>query len=400
MIRRFTPSRTLRLAACTALCTLLPTTLLAQQTSVTGTAGTTITMTELATFDGAWAMAFLPDGRALVTEKGGNMWLLNARGAKIARIGNVPVVKERGQGGLGDIIVDPDFANNGVVYLSYVERDADDDKRSGAVVERATLTLTSNGGALSDRDVIWEQFPKVTGNGHYGHRLAVSPDGHLFITSGDRQKFTPAQNMDMNLGKVLRIKTDGSIPEDNPFFGQSGVTNQIWSFGHRNPLGMDFDAEGDLWVHEMGPKHGDELNRIVRSENYGYPVVSNGDHYSGKEIPDHATKPVYEDPATYWVPAISPAGFVIYDGDLMADFKGDGFIGGLSSQALVRVVFDKDKIGAVSSSPSQSDRRSTIATEAERFEWGKRIREVEQGPDGALYVLEDNEGRLLKLTPG
>ncbi|GLQ24124.1 dehydrogenase [Algimonas ampicilliniresistens] len=370
------------------------------QTTVTGTAGTTLQMTELATFDGAWAMTFLPDGRALVTEQAGSIWLLNQSGAKIARIGNVPDVQDRGQGGLGDIIIDPDFATNNIVYISYVERDAENNRLSGAAVTRATLTLTSNGGTLSDGDVIWRQFPKVTGNGHYGHRMVISPDGYLFITSGDRQKFTPAQNMDMNLGKVIRLNRDGSVPEDNPFFGQGGVTNQIWSLGHRNPLGIDFDAEGDLWLHEMGPKHGDELNRVLRSENYGYPVVSNGDHYSGKEIPDHSTNPIYENPAAYWVPAISPAGFTIYDGDLFEDFKSDGFIGGLSSQALIRVVFDSDKIEAASDSPSKSDRRETIAAEAERFEWGKRIREVEQGPDGALYVLEDNEGRLLKLTPG
>lgn len=370
------------------------------QTTVTGTAGTTLQMTELATFDGAWAMTFLPDGRALVTEQAGSMWLLNQSGAKIARIGNVPDVQDRGQGGLGDIIIDPDFATNNIVYISYVERDAENNRLSGAAVTRATLTLTSNGGTLSDGDVIWRQFPKVTGNGHYGHRMVISPDGYLFITSGDRQKFTPAQNMDMNLGKVIRLNRDGSVPEDNPFFGQGGVTNQIWSLGHRNPLGIDFDAEGDLWLHEMGPKHGDELNRVLRSENYGYPVVSNGDHYSGKEIPDHSTNPIYENPAAYWVPAISPAGFTIYDGDLFEDFKSDGFIGGLSSQALIRVVFNSDKIEAASDSPSKSDRRETIAAEAERFEWGKRIREVEQGPDGALYVLEDNEGRLLKLTPG
>lgn len=370
------------------------------QTTVTGTAGTALQMTELATFDGAWAMTFLPDGRALVTEQTGSIWLLNQSGAKIARIGNVPDVQDRGQGGLGDIIIDPDFATNNIVYISYVERDAENNRLSGAAVTRATLTLTSNGGTLSDGDVIWRQFPKVTGNGHYGHRMVISPDGYLFITSGDRQKFTPAQNMDMNLGKVIRLNRDGSVPEDNPFFGQGGVTNQIWSLGHRNPLGIDFDAEGDLWLHEMGPKHGDELNRVLRSENYGYPVVSNGDHYSGKEIPDHSTNPIYENPAAYWVPAISPAGFTIYDGDLFEDFKSDGFIGGLSSQALIRVVFDSDKIEAASDSPSKSDRRETIAAEAERFEWGKRIREVEQGPDGALYVLEDNEGRLLKLTPG
>ena len=374
------------------------------QTSVTGTAGTTLQIKELATFDGAWAMTFLPDGRALVTEKAGSIWLLSPSGAKIARISNGPTVTDRGQGGMGDIIIDPDFETNNVVYLSYVERDADDDL-SGAAVERATLKLSSNGGAFSDRDVIWRQFPKMTGNGHYGHRLVISPDnadgggGYLFITSGERQKFTPSQDMNMNLGKIVRINRDGTVPESNPFFGQGGVTDEIWSLGHRNPLGIDFDAEGQLWNHEMGPAHGDELNFVIRSENYGYPTVSNGDHYSGEDIPDHVTNPIFEHPAAWWHPAISPAGFIIYDGDLFSNFTGDGFIGGLSSRALVRVVFDADKIAAVSNSPSQTDMRKTIAIEAERFEWGKRIREVEQGPDGALYVLEDNEGRLLRLTP-
>jgi len=373
--------------------------------TVTGSAGTTVELTELETFDGAWAMTQLPDGRMLVTEKSGNLWLLSRDGKKLGKIGNVPKVVDRGQGGLGDIIVDPDFASNSTVYLSYVERDAEDENLSGAAVERATLSLSARGGSLVQREVIWRQFPKVTGNGHYGHRLAIAPEnakyggGYLYITSGERQKFTPSQNMDMNLGKVIRINKDGSVPEDNPFAGQGGVTAQIWSLGHRNPLGVDFDGDGQLWVHEMGPRHGDELNRIVRSENYGYPVVSNGDHYSGVEIPDHSTIPVYENPAAYWDPAISPAGFTIYDGSLFSDWDGDGFIGGLSSQALIRVVFDKEKIDNVGSSPSKTDMRTTIATEAERFEWGKRIREVETGMDGALYVLEDNDGRLLRITP-
>lgn len=374
------------------------------QFSVTGTAGTTVQLEELATFDGAWAMTFLPDGRSIVTEKGGNIWLLNDRFARIARIQNAPEVEERNQGGMGDFIIDPDFENNQTVYLSYVERDANNNRLSGAAVERATLRLTANGGSLEDREVIWRQFPKRTGNGHYGHRLVISPDnadgggGYLFITSGDRQHFTPSQNMDTNIGKMLRVNKDGSPAEGNPFYGQGGVTDEIWSLGHRNPLGIDFDADGRLWAHEMGPAHGDELNLIIRSENYGYPVVSNGDHYSGKQIPDHVDFPVYEHPAAWWETAISPAGFVIYKSDVMPEFTGDGFIGGLSSQALVRIVFDEDKIADVSDSPAQNDRRRTIATEAERFEWGSRIREVEQGPDGALYILEDNEGRLLRLT--
>lgn len=360
--------------------------------TVTGSEGSKIEVTELETFDGPWAMTILPDGRMLVTEQSGSLWLVGRDGKKLGKIGNLPSVTERGQGGLGDIIIDPDFANNKRIYLSYVERDPKDNDLSGAVVESATLTASARGGSLVKRERIWEQSPKLTGNGHYGHRMAFSPEtakdggGYLYITSGERQKFTPAQNMDMNLGKVVRIKPDGSIPNDNPFAQQGGVTQQIWTLGHRNPLGIDFDGQGRLWVHEMGPRDGDELNHIVRSSNYGYPVVSNGKHYSGVEIPDHDTNPVFKAPVEFWVPAISPAGFTIYDGSQFSDWQGDGFIGGLSSQALVRVEFEEGN-------------RGPTAKEAERFEWGKRIREVETGLDGAIYVLEDNDGRLLRITP-
>ncbi len=360
--------------------------------TVTGSAGSEIEVTELETFDGAWAMTMLPDGRMLVTEQSGSLWLVGRNGKKLGKIGNVPSVTERNQGGMGDVILHPDFADNKQIYISYVERDPKDNSLSGAVVDRATLTTSARGGSLVQRERIWTQSPKVTGNGHYGHRMAFSPEnakdggGYLYITSGERQKFTPSQNMDMNLGKVVRINADGTVPEDNPFAEQGGVTQQIWTLGHRNPLGIDFDPQGRLWVHEMGPKHGDELNHIVRSSNYGYPVVSNGDHYSGVEIPDHDTNPVFKKPAAYWVPAISPAGFTIYDGSQFSDWQGDGFIGGLSSQALVRVEFEEGN-------------RGPTAKEAERFEWGKRIREVETGLDGAIYVLEDNDGRLLRITP-
>ncbi len=377
---------------------------LAQTQSVTGTAGTEIQIETLESFDDTWSMTFLPDGRAIVAEQTGTLWLLDRNGKKSGEIKGGPDVEARNQGGFGDIIIDPDFTRNRRVYFSFVERDRRNDNLSGAVVESATLVLSGSGGRLSARERLWEQSPKMRGNGHYGYRLAISPDnaegggGFLFITSGDRQHFSPSQNMDSNIGKVLRITTDGDVPSDNPFSGQGGVTDEIWSLGHRNPLGMDFAADGSLYVHEMGPAHGDELNKIERGENYGYPVVSNGDHYSGVEIPDHTEIPIYEHPAAWWAEAISPAGFVIYKSDEMPDFTGDGFIGGLSSQALVRVVFDRDKIAAVSDSPSSSDRRRTLAIEAERFEWDARIREVEEGPDGALYVLEDGEGRLLRIT--
>lgn len=350
---------------------------------VTGTDGSVIRAVPLESFDEAWAMTFLPDGRALVTEKDGTIWLLGADGRKAGKITGGPEVEARGQGGLGDIILHPDFASTGQVYVSYVARDADNDELSGAVVEIATLSLTETGGALAERNVLWRQFDVVPGNGHYGHRLAVSPDRFLFISSGERQKFTPAQDMGSTLGKVVRLNLDGSLPADNPFADQGGPAAEVWTLGHRNPLGLAFAADGKLWLHEMGPRHGDELNLIIRGQNYGYPEVSNGDHYDGREIPDHPTRPEFAAPAAYWVPAISPAGLDIYEGALFAGWKGNALIGGLSSEALVRVSITPE--GA--------------AAEAARYEWGKRVREVEEGPDGAVYVLEDDDGRLLKLTP-
>ncbi|MFX3657861.1 MAG: PQQ-dependent sugar dehydrogenase [bacterium] len=336
----------------------------------------------LASFDEPWAMTFLPDGRLLITEKEGRLLLVSQSGETLAAIDGVPEVDYGGQGGLGDIVLHPDYVENGLVYLSYAE--AGDDDTRGAAVARARLSLDADGGRLTDVEVIWRQNPKVTGRGHYGHRLAFAPDSHLFITSGERQKFTPAQDMTGNLGKMIRLRDDGSVPADNPFADQGGVTAQIWSYGHRNPLGIAFDSDGGLWAHEMGPAHGDELNLIRRGADYGYPTVSNGDHYDGRPIPDHDTRPEFAAPAAYWVPAISPAGLIVYQGNLFPQWRGNAFIGGLSSEALVRVVLDGDQ-----------------AEEVERFEMGKRIREVEQGPDGALWLLEDRSGgRLLRLTPG
>ncbi len=373
----------------------------AETFTITGDTGGTIRAEALETFDAPWAMTWMPDGRGLVTEKGGTLWLIGADGRKTGTVSGLPPISARGQGGLGDVILHPDFASNGLVYISYVERDASDDSLSGAAVDRARLVPDGAGGRLEGRTRVWEQVPKLRGEGHYGHRLAFAPDGNLFITSGERQKFTPSQNMAMNLGKIIRVTENGDIPADNPFVGQGGVTGQIWSLGHRNPLGIDFDAKGQLWAHEMGPKHGDELNRIVRGENYGYPEVSNGDHYSGVPIPDHDTNPAYENPAAYWVPAISPAGFVIYDGTLFGDWTGNGLIGGLGSRALVRVRFMEQETDNTGAPLGRDGPMETVAEEVERYEWGKRVREVEEGPDGAVYVLEDKAGgRLLKLTPG
>jgi glucose/arabinose dehydrogenase len=353
--------------------------------NVTGTDGAVVRAEILGKFNSPWAMTFLPDGRALVTEKGGKIWLLNTDGSKAGEITGGPAVEARGQGGLGDIILHPDYAETGEIYLSYVERDAAGNTLSGAVVEIAVLSLTEAGGSLRERSIIWRQSPKVTGNGHYGHRMAVSPDRHLFITSGERQKFDPAQDMSGTLGKIVRLNLNGTVPADNPFADQGGVAAEVWTLGHRNPLGIDFGSDGRLWAQEMGPAHGDELNLIVRGQNYGYPIVSNGDHYDGRPIPDHDTRPEFAAPAAYWVPAISPAGLEIYEGTLFAGWAGNAFIGGLSSEALIRVALNADG----------------TAAEAGRYAWGKRVREVEEGPDGALYVLEDRDGgRLLRLTPG
>lgn len=346
--------------------------------------GQPFNVTEVTQFDAPWAMTFLPDGRLLVTEMGGTLRLHDLASDNTGTISGVPEVVHAGQGGLGDVLLHPQFDNNQQIYISYAEAG---DGGSGAAVARARLVLDENGGgALEDLQVIWRQTPKVSGNGHFGHRLAFDNDGMLWITSSERQKFDPAQDMNSNLGKMIRLNDDGSVPEDNPFADQGEVAAQVWSLGHRNILGLAFDADGKLWAHEMGPKDGDELNLIVKGENYGYPLVSNGNHYDDTPIPDHDTRPEFKAPAITWTPVISPAGFIIYDGELFPDWQGSGFIGGMSSLSLVRVEFDGEE-----------------AREAEQFELQKRIREVEQGPDGAIWLLEDGtrggNGALLKLTP-
>ncbi|QCO66941.1 PQQ-dependent sugar dehydrogenase [Luteimonas yindakuii] len=338
---------------------------------------------DVARFNEPWAMTFLPDGRLLVTEKPGALKLFDPASGRSNQIAGVPEVAYGGQGGLGDVVLHPGFADNGLVYLSYAEAG---DGGAGGVVARARLQIDGDAGQLQDLAVIWRQVPKVSGQGHYAHRIAFDRDGMLWITSGERQKFDPSQDMASNLGKVIRLHDDGSVPADNPFVEQGGVAAQVWSLGHRNPLGLAFDADGRLWVHEMGPKNGDELNLIERGANYGYPIVSEGEHYDGRPIPDHATRPEFHTPAVVWTPVISPAGFVIYDGERFPDWRGSGLIGGLSSQALVRVAFDGD-----------------TAREVERYPMQTRIREVEQAPDGALWLLEDGgrgaSGRMFRLVP-
>lgn len=340
------------------------------------------TVAAVATLDEPWAIAFLPDGRVLVTEKKGALRLVDPASGRVGTISGTPKVDYGGQGGLGDVALHPQFAQNGLVYLSYAEAGPNDTR--GAAVARAKLVLDANGGgALEGLTVIWRQQPKVTGRGHYGHRLLFGADGHLWISSGERQKFTPAQDMQANLGKILRLNDDGTVPADNPFAKDAGVAAQVWSLGHRNPLGIAFDADGRLWNVEMGPAGGDELNLVERGANYGYPEVSNGDHYDGRTIPDHPTRPEFAAPKLWWTPVISPSSLVIYTGSAFPNWRGDALISGLSSGAIVRVEFD-----------------GTNAREAERYEMGKRMRGIRQSPTGELWAIEDGAGgRLLRLVP-
>lgn len=343
-------------------------------------------------FDEPWAMTFAPDGRLLVTEKKGNLWIVDAQGAKRS-VGGLPDAGYGGQGGLGDVALHPDFAENGLVYISYVESASDGTR--GAAVGRGRLDLDATRPSLTGFEVVWRQYPKVVGYGHYGHRIVFDGQGYLWITSGDRQKFTPAQDMQSNMGKVVRLNDDGSVPADNPFVNhiakdplvdRVGIYDQIWSLGHRNPLGIAADAEGRLWVLEMGPRHGDELNLLRKGANYGYPEVSNGDHYDGRPIPDHHTRPEFEAPKVSWVPAISPGHLSFVRGKLFPAWQGDALVSGLRSQAIVRVRINGEE-----------------AQEVARYDMGTRIRSTMEGPDGAIWVLEDergsSQGRLLKLLP-
>ena len=344
---------------------------------------------EIAEFNTPWAIAFLPDQRLLVTEKAGHIFLADRSGKK-TEVSNVPAVAFEGQNGLLDIAVSPDFATDKLIYFTYAEPErSGKDMVSSLTLARAKLSEKDGKASLDDLAVLWRQMPKSKW-GQPGGIIAFSPDGeHLFLTSGDRMNPKTAQDPKLALGKVLRFNRDGSVPKDNPgsdLAGQDADNARAltWTTGHRNPYGLAFAPDGKLWLHEMGPKGGDELNLIKQGLNYGWPEVSNGDQYSGEPIPRHETRPEFEPPVVYWTPVIAPAGLAFYEADLFKGWKGSALIGGLASMALIRVEF----------------KENGDADEAERYDMGNRIRDVAVAKDGSVYVIEDDiPGRLLRLTP-
>ena len=348
---------------------------------------TPFTSKAVATFEEPWAIAFAPGTEMLfVTEKAGTLKVVDAASGKIGTVAGAPRVDYGGQGGLGDVAFLPAEAGKPLdgrtIYLSWVEAGTNDTR--GAVVGKGRLACTAvDACAIEGLSVIWRQTPKVTGRGHFSHRITVSPDGkYLFVASGERQKMQPAQDTTNTLGSIVRLNLDGSPAEGNPMADKGGATAEIWSYGHRNILGMDWDAQGRLWEVEHGPAGGDELNLVTPGANYGWPLRSNGDHYNGDPIPDHEPSDGFAQPALSWTPVIAPGDMLIYSGAMFSDWKGHALMTGLGSQALIDVAIDGES-----------------AREITRYGFERRLRAMTQGPDGALWVAEDGKGaRLLKLT--
>ncbi|AKM10183.1 PQQ-dependent sugar dehydrogenase [Croceicoccus naphthovorans] len=348
-----------------------------------GDPGTQFAVQEMARFDEPWAMAFEPGtGTLFVTEKSGALKFLTADGQR-GSVSGVPIVAYGGQGGFGDIAFAPDYAASRAIYLSWAE--AGRGNLRGAAVGRGTLSCESDTACtIKDLRVIWRQMPKVSGQGHYSHRLAFAPDGqYLFVASGDRQKMDPAQDPQSTLGKIVRLNLDGTPAAGNPLADENVALPEVWTMGHRNILGLAFDGQGQLWGLEHGPQGGDELNRIKPGKNYGWPVVSNGDHYGGQPIPNHAERPEFAPPAISWNPVIAPGDMLIYSGAQFPGLQGHALIAGLKTQALIDVSLDSD--GPV---------------ERARYDFGRGLRALAQGPDGSIWVAENGKNaRILRLTP-
>ena len=334
--------------------------------------------------DHPWSLAWLPDGRMLVTERPGRLRLISPQGALSAPIAGAPAVRAQDTGGLLDIALDPAFASNHLVYLTYLEPRA---PGAGIAVARARLRDDATTPALEELTVIFRAAPSVANALNVGSRLAFGPDGLLYVTLGDRMtESEQAQDLGSDLGKIVRIAPDGSIPTDNPFAGQPGARPEIFSLGHRNAEGLAFDAtRGVLWEHENGPKGGDKINVIRPGANYGWPEITYGADYSGESIGSGTQKPGMAQPVYYWDPSIAPSGLAVYTGELFPGWKGNLLVGALKGRRLVRLEI---RDGHVAS-------EEVLLTEL-----NERIRDVRQGPDGAVYILTDNAaGRILRLTP-
>ena len=333
-----------------------------------------------------WGLAFLPDGRMLVTERPGRLRLVAADGTLSAPLSGVPEVDARGQGGLLDVAIDPDFASNRLVYLTYAEPGPDGTNSTAAF----RGVLAEDGSGLSDGAVIFSQQPKLPSTKHYGSRLVFDGNGYLFVTTGERSEAQfrdQAQDLDSHLGKIVRIFPDGTVPDDNPFVGVDGALSEIWSYGHRNIQAAAMNpATGGLWEIEHGPRGGDELNIVEPGANYGWPLVSYGINYSGTPVGTGEAEmagtvgPIYQ-----WTPVIAPSGMAIYGGAAFPEWQGDLFVGGLRSTALVRLELDGETV---------------LAEERLLESLGARIRDVVEGPDGALYLLTDqSDGVILRVAP-
>ena len=327
-----------------------------------------------------WALEFLPDGRMLVTERPGRLRIVTAGGQVSPPLGGVPEVAARSQGGLLDVALDPKFAENRFVYLSFSE--PGEGGAAGTSVARGRLGATG----LENAQVIYRQVSKVRSGGHYGSRLVFHPDGTLFVTQGDRQnQRARVQDLSSGIGKIMRINADGTVPRDNPFVNREGARPEIWSYGHRNAQAATLDPDGNLWTVEHGARGGDELNQPEKGRNYGWPVITYGVDYSGMRIGEGTAKEGMEQPVYYWDPVIAPSGMTFYTGDAFPGWRGNVLIGSLGSGSLVRLVLDGRRI---------------TREERYRVDGGARVRDVKEGPDGLVYVVTDaDNGKVIRLRP-